>query len=177
MPRRRGWDYAQLKSDFLSDPEFRRLRDAAADRREFVAAVGEWTIALADAWREDDPVVAHVDAHLLGLLQASGLIAEDGYLIGFAKWTEPLRAARQADADRKRRTPPVSGGSNGTPVESDRRSREVKVEGRKSETGSLGPSTLASRERATAPHQRTNVRGFTRPGGGPYRATPTQDPA
>ena len=66
-PRRSGWDYAQTRSSFLSDPEFQRLRGLTHSDLHFLAAVGLWAIANAQAWREDCDVATNVLASYPGI--------------------------------------------------------------------------------------------------------------
>lgn len=102
MPTREGWDYAQLKSDFLADIEFQRLARIAPDHLTFLAAIGLWTIGVAQGWRDDDPDVSDLltdDPELAALLERAGLV-KDGHLKGFAKWTEKARVAREHGARR-----------------------------------------------------------------------------
>ena len=122
-PRRSGWDYAQVRSSFLSDPEFQRLSRSCRNDRDFYAAVGLWTVALAQAWREDSDDVSEVMANYprgAENLRAAQLVSDDGRLTGFAKWTETVRRVREQDSARKRgvQAPPSdSDGFRGTPVE------------------------------------------------------------
>lgn len=181
MGRRRGWELAQLRTSFLSDPEFQRLARAAPDDRDFLAAVGLWAIGLAAAWREDDPEVddalSAYDVPDIRALLERDLVA-DGSLRGFASWTAEVREKRQADADRKkkgrqpasprvRRSPKESGGVRRSHTESSVGVGVGEVVGESMEN--VGPLTLAPREEPRPSRQRAEVRGFTRPFGAAAR--------
>jgi hypothetical protein len=122
---RKGWDLAQLRTSFLADPEFQRLRRACRSDQQFLAAVGLWTIAVAEAWREDDGDVADVlktypaQAEKLGEAE----LVADGHLRGFEAWVGRMRARREADAARKRGAK-ESDGVRATPAESSGVQRE-----------------------------------------------------
>jgi hypothetical protein len=124
-PRRIGWDFAQVRTSFLSDPEFQRLRGLARSDLHYLAAVGLWTVAIAQAWREDSENAGQVLTSYPGFpkgpdyLRSADLIREGDVLAGFAKWTEAVRRAREQDAERKRKgvqpTPAESGGVHPIP--------------------------------------------------------------
>lgn len=126
-PRRTGWDFAQIRTSFLSDPEFQRLSRVCRNDRDFLAAVGLWTIATAQAWREDSEDASEVLTSYPGFakgpeyLRAADLIREGDRLGGFNKWTETVRRVREQDADRKRKgvqpTPAESSGVERSPVD------------------------------------------------------------
>ena len=104
--RRRGWDFAQLRTSFAADPEFQALARKASDDTAYLAGVGLWALALAQSWRDDDPEIADLmstfDApEIVALLERADLV-EGGVLRGYGKHTAAVREARAADAERKR---------------------------------------------------------------------------
>lgn len=104
---KKGWDLAQLRTSFLADPEFDKLRSVARTRSRFAAAVGVWTMALAQAWREDSDDVADLMAgweREAADLAAAELVV-DGKLRGFDAWISRMRTRRANDAARKRGKP------------------------------------------------------------------------
>ena len=123
-PRRSGWDFAQVRSSFLSDPEFQRLSRSCRNDRDFYAAIGLWTVALAQAWREDCEDVTEVLSNYPRGAEnlATAQLVKDGLLVGFAKWTETVRRVRTQDAARKsgnQAPPPLdTTGMDGTPPDS-----------------------------------------------------------
>jgi hypothetical protein len=125
-PRRGGWDYAQIRSSFPADPEFQRLRGLTHSDLHFLAAVGLWAIATAQAWREDSKDASGTLECYPGFpkgpdyLRQAGLIRNETELGGFDKWTETVRRVREEDAKRKRgiqAPPPDSDEFHGTPVD------------------------------------------------------------
>ena len=173
MPTRDGWDFAQLKSDFLADPEFQLLRRFAPDHMTFLAAGFLWTIALAQAWRDDNDDVSTAlanDPELAALLERSGLVT-GGRIRGFAKWTEKVRAIREGN--RKRQAEARARGAEESRVShaasrvTGREShhvtpREVEVE-EESKTVDVDPSDQPPRATLPSGRQRVKVRGFTTP--------------
>jgi len=181
MARRKGWDFAQLRTSFPSDPEFQKLVRTAGSDTEYLAAVGLWALALAQAWKEDDGDVADVLAayHAPGipdLLERAELVV-GGMVRGYGKHTAEVRAARAADAARKaeaarradddqsdgfRRTPAESVGVRSVPPESSGLTRTPLGvgEGGTEQTGALGRGS----EGPGARGRRTMETGFTKVG-------------
>ena len=95
-----------MRSSFLADPEFQRLRGLAKSDLHFLAAVGLWSIANAQAWRDDNDDAADILACYPGFpkgadyLRDSDLNREGERLAGFAKWTEAVRQEREIWARR-----------------------------------------------------------------------------
>jgi len=117
-----GWAFAQLRTSFASDPEFQRLARRAPDDLHYLAAIGLWTLGLAQAWREDDQDVTDLlesfDGPAAELLATAKLVSAKGELRGFEKHTAEVRATREADAERKRKVrdrPPESTGVTRSP--------------------------------------------------------------
>ena len=175
MPTRDGWDFAQLKSDFLADPEFQLLSRFAPDHMTFLAAGFLWTIALAQAWRDDNDDVSTAlanDTDLAALLERAGLVV-GGRIRGFEKWTEKVRAIRAGN--RKRQAEARARGAEESRVShiasrvTGREShhvtpREVEVEvEEESKTVNVDPLDQPPRAGPRPGRQRVKVRGFTRP--------------